>query len=426
MNVRKSFIETLEEVLNKLVEEGIITEEQLKNKIQIPFEWLYSKGIKRDDLSVAMDRICRRINPAYREKDKTSKSIETLNVLKRDGNTILEVCGRDNWTFFRISDDMTHKNGKISYFTTEEFLGELYITKIINMRRQINKKVKLPEDELNSIMNLIYSETQRENELNGLSVSLNDMMLNLGEYYKYMAEEKQEHDEAKKIINGGLIEQEKDQIGPRGIRESSGEIRSRKSDVYSIEEREEIFRKLGPEKIIQFDSIDEDRHVIQSSYLTYLFRNPRQNGGYFLISEPLSGDRETRAVYLTDEYVETMQDGEDEAKFWTEIARCYLEMSRNQFAKEQGTHVFRHEGLEAYEQRMRGVIANDNNVDNKAKWSARYALSHLFGTSMNEERLRQMAETATLEDVNEARTVIMNMRGEQTTDLQQDDVAQNQ
>lgn len=456
MDERKSFMETLEETINKLVSEGVITEEQLAKKITIPFEWLYSAGIHRSDLSTAMDNICKSINPNYKSNKKYSSSIEKVGILKRDGNLILDVNGRDNWTFFCISEDTQYKGGKIAYFTSEEFLEELYKAKVENKRSKINRNMALTEYESTLIMNLIFDKTQKENDMNGLSVSLSDMMKNLGEYYKYIVNEQQtqkemneqEQDEenteeaseeqegqgvektesgTSDIIYGGLIEQETDEIGPRGpiINPDSG--RTRKSEIYPIEQREQIFKQLFPQKIIIFDTINEEREVTRGSYMTFLFRNPRENGGYFLISEPLLGDKEARGVYLTDEYIDAMQEGEDPSKFWTELARCYLEMSRLEFSKEKGICVFNHTSLESYQERMSGVIRGNNNISPNSRQNSRRSLARLFNTSLENIKLQGIVKGVTTQEIEEARMAVMNQqRGVAVEEMQQQEDQQQE
>ena len=163
------------------------------------------------------------------------------------------------------------------------------------------------------------------------------------------------------------------------------------NEIYPFEQRDAIFRDLNPMKIISFDSIDEEGRVQRGTYTSYVFTNPRENRGYFIISEPYRGDKSCRGVYLSDKFVEDLNGGEENSNFWVDITRIYLEMSGQEFHDEPSTYTFRHRALEQYAARMKYIISGeiDPNVSKSVIYTAKMNLSKLFGIEMNKQKLSE-------------------------------------
>lgn len=410
MDKGKTFLDKLQEVIKNLQEDGIITQEQLEEKIEIPIEWLYSKGIDRNVMTKTMDNICAMINPAYKKNPKKTYAINSIRICEKNGKIMIEVPGRDNWTCFYLSDDNYHKRGKTSYFSSEEFIHEIYKTMLEEKQNKLKQNIdSLSTEEVMNLLSIVYDRTQKENELKGLSISLSEMIENFGQYYRYLNNEpneiKKELQSEVKAINGGLIEQETD---TRISSESSNSSGERKNEIYPFEERDMIFRKLKPLQVISFDSIGEDGKVINGTYTSYVYKNQRENGGYFIITEPYQGDKESRGTYLTDKDLQEMQEGEGNSNVFVDIARYYLEMSKQEFSKEKGTYTFKHRDLKNYAARMKYIISGeiDPNVSKNIIHSAKLNLNQLFGTNIDKKKLSKIADSVTEQEIDEARSII--------------------
>ena len=412
MDGRKDFRDTLQTTIKELQEDGIITSEQLKEKIRVPIEWFYSNGVDRRILTKTMDNICGKVNPNYKSSTKKSYVIDTVNICESKGSIKVEVIGRDNWTRFYISDLSLHHKGKIEDFTGNEFIEEMQNTIVEQKQYRLKNRLRdLSDGEIKRILRIMYDQKQQENEAKGLSISLSEMIENFGEYYRYLYNEK-EQAKAKdvEITPGGLIQQDVDQIPyTRTTKNSENERNERVNEIYPFEERDNIFRQLKPIKIISFDSIDEDRKIQKGTYTSYIYPNKRENGGYFLISEPYQGDKASRAVYVSDEHIETLNAGDENPNFWVDIARKYLEMSSQEFHEEPSTYTFKHRTLDTYATRMKYIITGDiaPNATRGLIYSAKTNLSKLFGIEINKQSLSKIASEITREEIEEARRVIM-------------------
>lgn len=414
MDERKTFLETLQKTIRELQEAGIITEEQLKRKIEVPIGWFYSKDINSNILSKTMDNICSKINPDYLYKTKVKPFIDSVRICERYGKIIVEIPGRDGWTYFCLDDNSFHKEGKVAYFSSEEFIQEMYKTITESKREKIKSKFKsLSEEEISNIIEIMFDQKQQENETKGLSISLSEMMENFGEYYRYLYEEKAQVENSEvQVISGGLIEQDVDQMDNittrRNIEAGGNGKAERVNEIYPFEERDNIFKSLKPIQIISFDSIDENRQVQRGTYTSYVYKNKRDNGGYFLISEPYRGDKSCRAVYLTDEYINGLQGEEINNNFWIDIARTYLELSGQEFHDQKSTYTFKHRALDTYSAKMKYIVTGEiePNISRSVIYSAKMNLAQLFGLDINKNKLSKIVEGVTRDEMNFARTFI--------------------
>ena len=418
MDERKDFIDTLQTTIRGLQEDGIITSEQLKEKIEVPLEWFYSSGIDRRILSKTFENICEKVNPGYKKATNRNYAINTVKLSEYDGKIRLKIVGRDKWTFFDISDESSHTQGKIQTFSSDEFIEEMNNTirrdKYGKLR---NKFPHLSHEDLQDVMDLLYDSKQQENTTKGLSTSLSEMIENFGEYYRYLYNEKQlTEKEGIKVTSGGLIEQDVDQMSyTRTVAGSGGGSVERVNEIYPFEERDHIFRQLKPMEIISFDSIDGEGQVQRGTYTSYVYANRRENGGYFIISEPYRGDKSCRAVYLSEEQKMHFQEGEENTDFWVDMARAYLEMSCQEFHDEPSTYTFKHRALEPYAARMQYIISGDidSNVSKSVIYSAKMNLSKLFGIEINKQRLGKIVNEVSKEELDEVRGTLIPQAKEQ-------------
>ena len=202
----------------------------------------------------------------------------------------------------------------------------------------------------------------------------------------------------------------------RTVTGSGGGSVERVNEIYPFEERDQIFRQLKPMEIISFDSIDGEGQVQRGTYTSYVYANRRENGGYFIISEPYRGDKSCRAVYLSEEQKMHFQEGEENTDFWVDMARAYLEMSGQEFHDEPSTYTFKHRALEPYAARMQYIISGDidSNVSKSVIYSAKMNLSKLFGIEMNKQKLSEIASEVSREEIDEARRAVMPQTKEQS------------
>ena len=168
-------------------------------------------------------------------------------------------------------------------------------------------------------------------------------------------------------------------------------------------------------EIISFDSIDGEGQVQRGTYTSYVYANRRENGGYFIISEPYRGDKSCRAVYLSEEQKMHFQEGEENTDFWVDMARAYLEMSCQEFHDEPSTYTFKHRALEPYAARMQYIISGDidSNVSKSVIYSAKMNLSKLFGIEINKQRLGKIVNEVSKEELDEVRGTLIPQAKEQ-------------
>ena len=229
------------------------------------------------------------------------------------------------------------------------------------------KKKMVRGNGLQELKEHVCPQNERPMREIGVSYAMNKMGKNLGIYYRYLMEEKKlaekgtDGEQTPEEIQGGLVLMQKSQI--KRVNNENKDSKSHKervSDIYSFEERSEIFKKLEPFKIIKFDTIDEDSQVIPGAYTTFVFRNPNNKNGFLFINEPYDGDKETRAIFLSEEQFSEIIGGQEniDNKLWCDTARDYIEMSRSDFKDDKtgNKYIFRHRSLENYREMMMGVI----------------------------------------------------------------------
>ena len=417
MDERKDFIKILQETIQKLQEAGIITDEQLKEGIEVPIEWFYSSGIDRRILSKTFENICKKVNTDYQKSINKNYAIHTISLKAYNGKSRLQIVGKDNWTKFDISDESFHQQGKIQTFNGNEFIQEMIETIKKDKYGKIRETYKqLSHDDIQNIIDLMYDKTEQENLTKGMAESLSEMVQNFGEYYQYIQNEKKEVEKGEiKVTAGGLIEQDVDKLSytRTGLHEGNTKT-ERVSEIYPFEERDAIFRGLQPIEIIAFDSIDEEGKVQKGSYTSYVFENYRENGGYFLISEPYRGDKSCRAVYVSEEKKEQLQEGEENPNFWVDTARAYLEMSCLEFQNEVSTYTFKHRNIQPYAAKMQYIISGktDPNISKGVLYSSKMALSKLFGVQIDKKQLEAIISDVMKSDILSIQDILTSPRKE--------------
>lgn len=266
---------------------------------------------------------------------------------------------------------------------SEEFMAEILKAKKIQKMYEI-EALGWPKDFAKVAVETIFDEKQMEIEKIGILDGLHDMAINFRSYYDYMKHEEEAAAKAKREYTqlfGGYIEPATDDREGNSREPKPSESKERVSDIYSFEQRDEMLKGLNPERIIKYNSTDQNGALIQGAYTCYIYAQPQQNDGYLVVSEPLEGDKSTRVFYTTKQDIEEMRgEQQDIDEFWKEFVRIYIEdMTGSQFREEPNTYVFNHStDLETYKQKIQGVIQGvDKN--NPKHVSAIRASKQLYG-----------------------------------------------
>lgn len=386
MEKERNFLTIIQKEFEKMVEDGIIKETQLAEGIYIPMNWIFTKGLDRDwIISRELSFLLKEKNPDYtrnmrnmRNMRLNKKEVSGFKVIKIGDTIQIEVLGRDKQSQLFITNGELPESFSGPTITAEEVIDSVTdkyeyekmrdMAKFIiekQFPRQIHNKDifnQLVNNMINnkSFRDLVCPPDERDMRRVGVSYSMEEMGRNLGAYYRYLMQEKQIIGGYENEINGGIIRRNHDEQGPHKG-QGNGNTNPRVSDIYGFEERGEIFRSLNPFKIINFDSIGEDGKIIPGAYTTFVFQNPNNRNGYLIINEPFEGDKETRAVFISEQEFEKIQEERDLSydENWSDFVREYIEMTGSEFGNTNvgNTYIFRHWSLENYEMMMNGVIA---------------------------------------------------------------------
>lgn len=439
MNQEKSFLDALDKEFTEMVQEGVITEEQLQNGIKINIDWLYSQGLNRKDIMKVMTKTLMQKNPSYEEqtiyKKREPKTL-TYFIIKKDARTgeiRLDIEGKDDFTKFSIGKE--HKEKPILQISEEEFINKLLYN--IENRDMATQRSNLQEDVADAIrkfsqyidsdyvrkaldgrMDILeqfledrdidfrYGAKKREQVRTETRESLQDMSKNLGQYYRYLCEEKTKQDNgeteendktAPRVINGGIIDREHGTEIRRSSSRPNIGGRQRVSDIYEFDDRRKIFEEdvsNKPERIIKYDSIDENGDTIPNTHRTYIYNSPMGEEGYLIISEPLSGDQETRAIYLKS--LPFIEEEIEDDESWKKLANLYLNESGEEFKSEKYTYTFRHTSLERYSKVMKAIIDGEpENADSQFKSRFRRIKTILFEgeKTVSQAKLNRIVES---------------------------------
>lgn len=375
MEEKKNFLEVLQEELEKLQADGLISEEELRKGFLVDFRSLHFKELDRKVLSLTMGNILKKRNPSYLRDSENGKrynphTISRFKVQRKDENIVMSVLGKDGWTKFFITNEKNDQSDFLQ-LTPEEFIETYCQTRNTDRIRQIQNNLGLTTMEINSISELVNNPKEDAIYARGINTSFNEMMRDFAEYSRYYLEEvetpvpgtelgqdpEQPLKQGVTIIEGGIIEQEKGQrINTKPTDRPSGG--PRKNEIIPYEQREKILLDLDPEIIVNNDTIDKDGTVIKGTYHTFIYRNPQNKDGYLLIAEPYSGDKSTRLIYISDKQIQNfLMDGQElDNDIWNDITRYYLETSLEEFRKEANTYVSAHRNLETYDKLVRGIL----------------------------------------------------------------------
>ena len=428
MKQEKPLLETFKEVFDGLEKNGLVTREELEKGFDIPISWLASTGIQRDVIIGAIRNLYEREHPNNGYILNRFKRNVSINYIERNGKPSLEIFAGKRGIF--ITDEKEESEVYKRNVISKDFVTEIpkYKRKFLILQDMYqNEKTK---EQATKSVETFYNSYQQQSDLYATPYFLNEMAINFGEYYKWLQEEKKEIENENKEVEGpietmgGLVELRPDEVGPRAAKGDS-ESRERKSDIYTFEQRDTLFRELKPIRIISFDTRDEEGRLIRGAYTCYVYKHNEEdkNKGYFMISEPESGDKETRTVYVTEQEIKEMKEGKENNEFWNSLAREYIEMTRKEFSQKDGTYTFRHcVDLESYKLKMEALIKGPSK-QNPQTPNGRRARFVLF---RRENIKNDIVAGVTESGINQARAAVPALRMAQAEQTKEGDVRNEQ
>ena len=373
MEEKADFLTLLKEQLMKLMEEGLITEEQLHNGIDIDEGWLYSKILDRKDLVRAMIEILRSRTNSYdykcKETGKDPNKTGNIIITMRDGNIELSVLGSDNFSKFILTNNK-NPNNPILQLSPEEFSERIFKSMESDKKRKLEGLLG-DRALVIDVLKIMNNRSAREMIGRGVVEGLNEIPQNLGNYYRYLMEEKridaelaeqrrQEEEKAKgpEIIYGGILNIEHDERD--GYERQGGEKTPKKNEAIDFDKRDGVLRDLNPERIIEFGTMIKEETGGDNirPYNVYFYSlEPRQKG-YIMISEPYSSSQRARVVYLSEEVLDKflLTGKTRDNEFWKDVSSYYCTMSPSDFKQEKIGYSLNHTLEENYIGTVKGIV----------------------------------------------------------------------
>ena len=421
---RTSFFKILRDYFSDIDEHKILMGD--KDAIVIPMEWIFTEKLDRAIIERTMVNILKENNPNYiggyvshemkkyyrnnqgqnfsdisekrREAISRAKTkIKSLSFKMYRGSFEIWINGLDGWTKAIISENPYDKS-EILQIGEEEFFK-----KILDVMKQDNvesivSNLNLTDEAREKLQTIFLSQGSESLDnltLNGIEHGMSTAAKNLTEYYDYMYDEKQESS-----IRSITIKQRQ---SSRGENKKAGNVAvDRKSPIYPFRQREKVLSDMQPENIINVDEIDENGNLIPGFYTAFVYRNPRDKGGYLLIAEPLEGSHSTRVVYLSDEKFAAFQTKKGEDKLEA-ITKYYLEMSNGEFSQELFAQKINHKEMQNFQDKLRYIIRgeeSENVKENKPYYKK--IINRIFeGKRFSPSDLGKMGEDAPLGAVGE-------------------------
>jgi len=162
----------------------------------------------------------------------------------------------------------------------------------------------------------------------------------------------------------------------------------RANEIMPFEERDEVFRKYNPEKVI--DIIDTNKENSAGDGKCYVYNNPsitnngkkdlekmQEQRGNLYIFEPSNGCSTTKIFFIPEELLTTEND-------INKLIKEYLEMPISDFQKSKGTSIMSHTKMESFEDSVRFFITGKRGK----------SLSYF---ARNSERIKNLYKSETLD-----------------------------
>ncbi len=421
----KTFLKVLRQYFELKADNEILIGD--KKGIVIPMEWIFTEKIDREIIQRAMVETLKENNPGYIEnylrrnekqgkyfedkdddrkesmKKLVSTKVKDISLNIDDKGLKLIVNGLDNWTKAIISEN-PYKGGKILQISEDEFCEKILGVLKSNSIQNIVDALDISEEERQHLQTIFAARQDSpldEFSLNGIKDSMVQAAENLTEYYEYLSEEQKQS-----YIHAITINQRQGTKAPKA-HITQGNTPSRKSPIYPFTQRENLLRQMKPTHVINVNGYDEEGNIVPNVYTAFIYENPKGKQGRLLVAEPLEGSHSTRLVYMTNEEFESFEIPED-ADRYGEVSKYYLEMSNDEFLKEENAVRINHGDIEEYSAKIQFVLEGKiSEKIEKQKWYYNSILNKLYGQKeLTTSDIGSLAQRALCEEVREANAVL--------------------
>ena len=413
MEQTKNFLDVLEERFGELVENGTITQEQLKEGIHIDKSWLCSSNIQQNDFMRAIMELIIENNHEYLENCKEFNTDPNepfdLIISQRQNGLEFAVIGNDQWSKLIVSKEKNPLNN-ILQITPDELLEEIFSRTLGRIQWDITKK--LPEEvkltDIQRILKSVIDPKTIKALKDGQEAGLTEMADNLANYYKYLLELEQEQKpdqdpelgQDSEIIFAGY----RDRVSSPGpIRQNgTGTTSPKKHDEIDFDKRDAMFSALNPLKTCIFHSPVKGAHTPILSDYVYIY--PAPNGdGYLLINEPFSGNEITRTIYISEEALQDflMHGQEKDDEFWKSVTKYFVDMGELEFRETKHTCNLYHLDEEGYLETLNKIITGKDEpkrlANDPVSRRVKKARAMLFGEKITAKEIKQVADSTSHE-----------------------------
>lgn len=364
MEEKQNFLDILGKELEKLKEEGIVTEDRLAEGIPLLTNWINNgEDVNREDIEKVMTDILRSRNPKQyvarcKYFGRTRNRPKDIVVSKIGENTQIKVNGNDDWSKFIISNKKNEKSSLL-ILTPEEF--EQKLLPIVEQRKQEIKERFEKLSQGKDISRFSFGVTSQD-----IAESLNQMFQNLIEYYREMESEISQFEE----VESSEKPKDKEAIDVIEIAEDEGSAKKKRdgtstprvNDIMDFEERDAMFREMHPINVHKMLAKQKDGQY-EHVYTVYVYNMMPNKQGSLMICEPYKGDKLTRTIYLPRETMSNflLPGQEINTEYWLDTSKYYLDnMSNDNFRKEDNTCILMHTSPENYRELMQQLVIGES------------------------------------------------------------------
>lgn len=324
----------LEEYFLNISSEDVLCWDYRKSYVDM--SWIFLKPLDKKLVQKALANIMQSKNPNYynnvHDKGENPEDIPGFHLIRANKRIILRANGTDGWTKLNISDRLIEGdniNNRIPTITFDELIQE--IQNIVSNNREV-------------------TEQEADFLIMGIKSAFSQSFENFVDYYKYLLNEKQESEKHKCVI------QPRQDTGRKHTGGSGIPASERKNPIIDFIERDEFLKSKNPYTSVEVEELLKDGTIIPNSYTVYVYKDlleeiGQEKKGYLFICEPLNGDRRTRIMYVSKEDFDKISVEKSEDRFG-KVVKKYLDMSDEEFRKEQGTYALSHTDLESYKERI--------------------------------------------------------------------------
>ena len=306
-----------------------------EGKSYVDMSWIFTKPLDKKIIQKALANIMQSKNPNYNNKvydmGEKPEDISGFHIIRTKERMLFRAQGVDGWTKVNIADrllDGDNKENRIPTITFDDLIKE--VQNIIINNREVTKQ-------------------EADFLIMGIKSALSQSFENFVDYYKYLLNEKQESQKHRCVI------QPRQDTGRKHNGGSGIPASERKNPIIDFIQRDEFLKSKNPYTSVEVEEILKDGTIIPNSYTVYVYKDLLQEidkqNGYLFICEPLNGDRRTRIMYVSEEEFSKIHVEKSEDRFG-KFVKEHLDMSDEEFRKEDGTYALSHTDLESYKERI--------------------------------------------------------------------------